>query len=411
MPGYAAALADYKRRVDGDSIRIAGTPSNNSDQDSGRRKSLLAALFSSGDENEQEVVEADAQMVAEAKPERKRRKDDDQQVVMAAAETEQKPEDDFTAPVPKVRPAFNNEDQLTIQTALLGRNKNPAEEAMQAALSPQPADEAKADEAKQDEFADLAAYRVPVPELLGSRKRPGDGQDELMTASLDSSDVAELATVPVPDERPEAPVDQTVTASADTAGGIDVPAADVKPEEIAALAAQTDGDQADESTDEDEVAGMIDSLDNADADEKPASLAEMASLDVPKDTTMATRSLVLPADAADELDAAAAEPKAVVKGGRPKKAGLAQASNDEASTRVEPKLTKNLIAQWALTNGRVELLAKPVKAPRFVSKTIRKQPTEVYAAGFTQNTVQIDPARFSGTAVNFMAVKKFSDAN
>jgi hypothetical protein len=39
---------------------------------------------------------------------------------------------------------------------------------------------------------------------------------------------------------------------------------------------------------------------------------------------------------------------------------------------------------------------------------MRKQPNEVYADGFSQNTAQVDPARFSGTAANFMPVKKFT---
>lgn len=52
-------------------------------------------------------------------------------------------------------------------------------------------------------------------------------------------------------------------------------------------------------------------------------------------------------------------------------------------------------------------LSKPVKAPRFVSKSLRVAPTTVYAAGFTSNNGAVDTARFSGSAVNFMEVKKF----
>ena len=144
------------------------------------------------------------------------------------------------------------------------------------------------------------------------------------------------------------------------------------------------------------------------ASDQQNNLAEMASLDIPRDTKTATRSFVLPADVASELDDAVAEPKVVRKGARPKTADAQQA---DSSSRTEPKLTKNLIAQWALSKGRVEIMARPVKAPRFVSQSLRKQPTEVYAEGFQANAVQIDPARFSGTAVNFMPVKKFSETN
>ncbi len=79
--------------------------------------------------------------------------------------------------------------------------------------------------------------------------------------------------------------------------------------------------------------------------------------------------------------------------------------------RTEPKLTTQIISQWALSKARVELNSKPVKAPRFVSPTLRAQPTAVYTAGFSPKTASVDPGRFSGNAVNFMEVRKFDKAN
>jgi hypothetical protein len=203
----------------------------------------------------------------------------------------------------------------------------------------------------------------------------------------------------VPGVRPEAQL-----AKADD--GETMPAGDLKPEEIAALAAETGDDQGDGSTDEDDTASIINSLDQADAKDSQGNLAEMASLDVPKKAL--TRSFTLPAD----VKIGDAEPvvqpviQKVTKGGRPHKSEADAAAAD--SVRAEPKLTQNMIAQWALNKGRAEVLTKPVKAPRFVSRTMRKQPTEVYADGFIQTTAQVDPARFSGAAVNFLSVKKFS---
>ena len=98
----------------------------------------------------------------------------------------------------------------------------------------------------------------------------------------------------------------------------------------------------------------------------------------------------------------------MTKGARLKAGDTTDAASND-STRVEPKLTENLIAKWALTNGRSEIVAKPVKAPRFVSRTMRKQPTEVYADGFTLEAAQVDPGRFSGSAVDFIPVKKFDN--
>jgi uncharacterized protein YcbK (DUF882 family) len=400
MPGYAAALADYKRRVGSNAIEVAGGNSKNSDN-ARASKSLLAALFSRADENEEEITEVPAK-AEQPKADRRRNKPiDEQPILTAAADENVAQEEKINAPVPVVRPAFND-DQPTIETALLGgMKKNSAEEAMQAALTPKPEEALVAqDQETKDEFANLAQYHIPVPELLAARKRPGDSDGELLTASLDPSDVATMSSVPVPGSRPEEQASQDQAASGEQVAKADdgetMPAGDLRAEEIAALAAETSDDQADvASTDED----IADSLDQADKDAQ-GNLAEMASLDIPKETTV-TRSFTLPANVKFEDEAPVV--KKVVKGARPNHDAVDAAVADNA-----PKLTTNMIAQWAMTKGRAEVLGKPVKAPRFVSRTMRKQPNEVYADGFSQNTAQVDPARFSGTAVNFMPVKKFT---
>jgi uncharacterized protein YcbK (DUF882 family) len=371
MPGYASALADYKRRVGSDAILVAGGGSNNSDRDTTKRKSLLAALFGGGDEDEGDIAEAEVQVAAA--PAAKSKPETQQAILTAAVEPEDKP---INAPVPSLRPV--EPQQPAIETALLSTSRNPAEEAMQAALTPKPEE--------QPEFVDLAKVHVPAPSLLGERKQPGDGEAQTLTASLDPSTAALLTAVPVPGARPaeeqvkaKAPVD--VAAKDDE---IEVPAGDVKPEEIAALAAQSNPSAHADTTDEDEVAGIIDSLDEpAPAQDK---LAELASLDVTPEAT--TRSF---------------QPAAAMQAAKP----VAKTAKKKVSG---PELTGNMIAKWALSKGRVAEVSKPVKAPRFVSKTMRVQPTEVYAEGFTQ-AAKVDPARFSGSAVNFIPVKKFPETN
>ena len=396
MPGYNSALADYKRRVGSSTILVAGGSSTNSDSDSKPGKSLLAALFSRADEDEGDFNDA-PEAVAE-KPAKKVKEEPQEEILTASVEEEK-----IAAPVPRVRPAFAEEETETLQTALLSTKKNAAEDAMKAALTPQAdALETAGKEDETSEFSNLAQYKIPVPDLLGERKRPGDGE-EVLTASaetLDGATMAALGGVPVPGFRPED--GQKLVASADD--DLNAPAPDLKAEEVAALARDT-GEKlnADQQTDEDEVAGMIDSLDNADKTNADANLAEMASLDLPKETV--TRGFAIPASLPD--DDAAMTPKAATKGHRLTRQEAKADAND--STRIEPKLTQNLIAQWALTKGRAEVLAKPVKAPRFVSRTMRKQPTAVYAEGFSLDTAEVDPDRFSGTAVNFMPVKKFEN--
>jgi len=397
MPGYNAALADYKRRVGSNAILVAGGSSKNSDSDVGERKSLLASLFSRADEDEGYINDV-PETVAE-KPSKKVKEEPQEEILTASVEEEK-----IAAPVPRVRPAFAEQETETLQTALLSTKKNAAEDAMKAALTPQPdALETAGKEDETPEFSNLAQYKIPVPNLLGERKRPGDGE-EMLTASaetLDGATMAALGGVPVPVFRPE-DGQKVVTAAADD---LNAPAPDLTESEVAALARESGENlTGDARTDEDEVAGMIDSLDNADKANANANLAEMASLDLPKGVI--TRSLVIPASLSDDNEVAVA-PKVATKGRRLTRQEAEADAND--SIRIEPKLTQNLIAQWALTKGRAEVIAKPVKAPRFVSRTMRKQPTAVYADGFSLNTAEIDPDRFSGTAVNFMPVKKFEN--
>lgn len=96
------------------------------------------------------------------------------------------------------------------------------------------------------------------------------------------------------------------------------------------------------------------------------------------------------------------------KGGRPSKQDAADADAGRATVTTAPKLTDKMISQWAIAKARVEIGNRPVKAPRFVSPTLRAQPTAVYTDGFKVQTASIDPERFSGTAVNFLQVKKFN---
>jgi uncharacterized protein YcbK (DUF882 family) len=398
MPGYNVALADYKRRVGKDSILVAGGSSKNSDTETRESKSLLAALFSRADEDEGDMNDV-PETVAET-PKSKVKKEQPEEILVAKADEEEP----VKAPVPKVRPAYAEEETETL-TALFSTKKNPAEDAMKAALTPQleAVENGKPQDEEKPEFSDLAEYKIPVPEILGDRKRPGDSQgEELLLASaeaLESVSSAELGGVPVPALRPET---EKVLTTASVDEDLDAPAPELTSQEIARLARESGEDLTiDQRTDQDEVAGMIDSLDSADKAEEKAPLAEMASLDMPKASV--TRGLTIPVSLS--LDDVASEPKRPVKkGGRI--AGDASAND---SIRVEPKLTENLIAKWALTNGRNRIIAKPVKAPRFVSRTMRAQPTEVYVDGFRADATQVDAGRFSGTAVNFMPVKKFEN--
>jgi len=432
LPGYQQALADHKRRAGSVQIEVADTTTTT------KRKGFFAALFGGGADEEEETGQAAEEVLT---PTRKRDQPitttaEQEPVMTAALETEK--EKDINAPVPLVRPAFK-ETMSGNMTALLPTTRNVAEEALQAALPATPETEQN-----RETFVDLTAYRIPVPELLGKRNMAGDAEVEansVMTASVDpaaaaAAETGELAFVPVPGTRPalaeallaqaaEAKVDEKKVEQASlspdviaaleksearpVAGGVTIPAAEAAEEgtedyqrEAAELARATGAAENDYTTDEPSDSDGIMQMAALDTEAKPV----MRSVDF--------------GDAFDQPKGKEARAEPVNgehtgslpgKGKRPQKADAEADAATRDTIRTEPKLTKQIISQWALSKARFEVISKPVKAPRFVSRTMRAQPTSVYATGFTAATAEIDPGRFSGSAVNFMEVRKFNTQN
>ncbi|WP_199629019.1 DUF882 domain-containing protein [Rhizobium sp. OAE497] len=385
LPGYQQALADYKRRVNSDTL-VAAVGGDNL-ASSKKPKTLFAALFGGGADEEEDSSDDSAPVaVAKATPTKPE--------APAAAAEPPAPEEvqvaAVNAPVPQVRPAFAG--QLgggEVANAMLPANSgNAAQQALAAAT---------AQEDQPQQFADLSTYRVPVPELLGQRREPGDAE----VASIDPS-----MAVPTPVDRPVA-AENLLAAAADAdpdAAGDEAEAQQLSPAVAQQLA--KDGAAANQqvaalapSTVEQAISAAMPGSAKP-AEKAPVQLAALA----PAKTASFGDSFDMPQQRASD-DVA---PVAPSKGGRPTKAVAAAADAGRASIRTEPKLTQKMISQWALTNSRMEMVTKPVKAPRFVSQTLRAQPTAVYAEGFNVKTASIDPGRFSGTAVNFMEVKKFN---
>jgi len=391
LPGYELAVADYKRRVGASGIEVAGGGAKGAgDKETTKRKgTLFAMLFGAGgDEDEEPNAIASADL--EGSDEQPAAKAKVTQVaaaeqalpgvdnsVAAAAEQQQK----IAAPVPGVRPAFRDAD-AGIQTALVAPAKETAQEAWAAAL-PAPA------ATPQSEFADLTTYKIPVPQMLGKRGSNGDAGTGTLMASTDPNaavlpeDVAALGFVPVPGARPAG--EEALMAVADANVAVPSFAERVQPQAVAL--AQKPVEAAAEAQTRVALAAPVQK-------EQPV---EMAAF-VPQPTA-AARGAVFD-------NAFDANIEAPAKGKRPKKQEADAATR--SSVRTEPKLTQQIISSWALSNGRMATLSKPVKAPRFVSKSLRASPTTVYSAGFSNEAVTADTAKFSGTAVNFLEVKKFS---
>ncbi|MBY5356927.1 DUF882 domain-containing protein [Rhizobium leguminosarum] len=381
LPGYQQAMADYKRRVSGTQIQIASAS-----ESAPKHKTLFAALFGGGaDEQEDETDDSTPVAVAKATPPK---------AEPAPVEPQQTEVADVNAPVPQVRPAFSNQPAGSeVASALVAP---PSGSAAQQALTALPVDQAQ-----PQQFADLSAYSIPVPSLLGQRRAPGDAEvastDPMLTG-------ANGLPVPTPIERPAVAENLLAAAEADP---------------------EAEADEADQDALSPAVADALDQQRN-DGESQIASKAPPQTVEQAINVAMTQKApaakpplelaalapMTKSASFGDSFDEPAAESAVAqglpAKGGRPTQKEAAAADASRTTVRTEPKLTEKMISQWALTNARLEMASRQVKAPRFVSQTMRAQPTAVYAEGFNVKTASVDPARFSGTAVNFMEVRKFN---
>lgn len=384
LPGYQQALAEYKRRVaSGNTVMIA------EEKSSSRPRNFLAMLFGGGDEDEVEDIPEPAERPAVAQPQpapaapRQQPVGAAQEPVMVANALPGV--DAADAPVPQARPSLRPADN-SLAVALYQPPRNAAEDALQQVASgvPVPAN------APADEFADLASLNVPVPTLLNAR--PGAGPTEgVMTASIDPNSeamlLAEGMAVPVPAARPQVAEALLASAQAEAEAEVDeVEQAILSPEAAAAL----------EDSTMPEMAAPIPSSAPAQAElratpepapvEKPVEVASIPQ-ETPavEGTTQFGDMFDAPSDPVANADAAL--PK---KGGRP---GQEDAERAHMAMYGGTKLTKNMIEQWALNQGKFESVAKPVKAPRVVSRSLVAPATAV-PDGFRLDATTVDPSRF-----------------
>ncbi|ASR09148.1 DUF882 domain-containing protein [Rhizobium leguminosarum bv. viciae] len=382
LPGYQQAMADYKRRGSGPQIQIASAS-----ESAPKHKTLFAALFGGGaDEQEDESDDSTPVAVAKATPPK---------AEPVPAEPQQTEVADLNAPVPQVRPAFSNQPTSSeVANALVAPpSGNAAQQALAAALP--------ADQAQPQQFADLSAYSIPVPSLLGQRRAPGDAEVALADPMLTG---ANALPVPTPIERPAVAENLLAAADADPEAEADEADQDALSPALA--------DALDQQRNEGESQIASNAPPQTVEQAIKAAMTQKAPAAKPPLELAALAPMTKSASFGDGFDEPAVESAVAqglpAKGGRPTHKEAAAAGASRTTVRTEPKLTEKMISQWALTNARLEMASKQVKAPRFVSQTMRAQPIAVYAEGFNVKTASVDPARFSGTAVNFMEVRKFN---
>ncbi len=443
LPGYDIALADYKRRVSDTSIQSASTAGGSFRGDTPERKrpNLLAMLFGGGadeaEDNEEEEAPARSAPAAPAATARSAPAPAQApaappvappaSVMVASAEVSQ-PEA-INAPVPLSRPAFRSDGSPTgFANALYSSNSGSGRNAAQDALAMQAAAQADVNAGGNGQFADLAAYAVPVPTLLPPRSMKGDAQQNVLTASADPGALpADFGAVPLPLQRPETGIQPQAAA---TLAAAHVPAPSANPREDAA---RQDGHWKD--ADGQALTPALVAALSASVDPAPGSAAGSAAgsqakafVPVPASAPVAAAPAPAPVAASRPLPAqrpmeVAALPAKAAQGAargngqfgdafdRPKVASTAAATapvRGGRGGRVSSEgthggasagaLTGDMLAKWALNTNRAGASAS-VKAPRVVSRSLDGDYSAAYAGnGFkpVSATVAIDPSRFSG---------------
>ena len=381
LPGYQQALAEYKRRVaSGNTVMIA------EEKSSSRPRNFLAMLFGGGDEDEVEDVPEPAQRPSVASPQQAPAAPREQPVVTASEPVMVAAlpgVDAADAPVPQARPSLRPADN-SLAVALYQPPRNAAEDALQQVASGVPVPASPA-----DEFADLASLNVPVPTLLNPRPQAGSAEQGVMTASIDPNAEAMLLAdgmaVPVPTARPQVAEALLSQAQAEAEAEVDeVEQAILSPEAAAAL----------EDNTMPEMAAPIPSSAPKQAEltaaaapaQKPVEVASIPQEEVFEESTTQFGDM-FDAPLEPAPNAEAIMPK---KGGRP---GQEDAERAHMAMYGGTKLTKGMIEQWALNQGKFEAVTKPVKAPRVVARSLVAPATAV-PDGFRLDATTIDPSRF-----------------
>ncbi|EGP55279.1 hypothetical protein Agau_L100373 [Agrobacterium tumefaciens F2] len=389
LPGYEQALADYKKRVSSSSIQVASSAgSGPASSGGGKRKTLLQTLFGGGGDEDEDpdsiAAPEPAERPAVARPAAPQPAAPEPEQTIAVASAQSLPGVN-DAPLPTARPAFGNQPANTgLATALYSPARNAAQDALQAATTPTPASAP----AERQQFADLAEVSVPVPTLLGPRGMRGDAEGSILTASADGTTPAatgELASVPVPANRPAVAEALLAAANADPEGEDDL--ADARQDTLSptVVAALEQSGQAARS--------------QVQSAAVPTAAAFPAAVNHKVTVAPAETAKVEPKEGfGDAFDL-----KPAVNGGLT--AGLptkgSRPSKQDAAVSHQAmvgggRLTQDLISDWALNQNK-GTTGRSVKAPRVIANRMLSHDMSASAtsASFRPGAAAIESSRFS----------------
>ncbi|GHC64333.1 hypothetical protein GCM10010136_06220 [Limoniibacter endophyticus] len=393
LPGYDVAMANYKK------YQNSGTMMASASSSSGRGRGLLASLFGSGGEEEEDMAET---AVAAAAPSRAR---------SAPAPSAPVPAEEVATTVPNVAPTPLARPQMpgvpaatpapvAVPPADIPGNQ-PAPVAEQPALvaslpaaGPMPlaaprAALAAVNDEQQEAGGGMLAFagdnaRIPLPSPRPELARPspegGTARDEI--SQLLAMAQTEVDDAPVPAQRPAPAL--TVQA----------PRSDEKAEKgdsvvLAALSRDVVGASPAPKNEPLQPAKMLAGVPSREA---PPTLPESTPQQVAA-LREEPRLIAKPASARPAI-------RSTAKGARP----VAGESRHAAKPIVVPADGSD--ARWVLEGKHDEMVSQPPADARRAREIVRTAPKQVYTAGF-QAPKDIDTARFSGKAVNFMSVARF----
>ena len=395
LPGFDQALASYQARKKSGNVAIASLGSSSSS--SKRSGSLFAAFFGGGGADDEE----------------------DSSTVNVASS------DDEGAAAPAVQPKAVKATQPRVESA---DNKI-------RILPPELANPVELPASAQQEtiVASLPARDVPLP-LAAPRPQVDIGAVDQSSMGLYSTDQPateppaeqEVAlNIPVPTPRPgselQADSDRAVivaAATSDTASDMDLPLPAARPgdpatDEIAPLiaaapeeeAASEEGEEADEGEDAYTVASVPADVTAGAFPTSPEEIIPEATADDPTMLSYAATPRTALVNRAPGTD-----PASAVSSGVKTTAKTSRALRKDAKPEAKPKViaAQPQAARWALDSSYVASNSAGTKVPSFAHNLVRAAPNEVYTAGFQQGTQVADARRFTGKAVTFMTVARFS---
>jgi len=403
LPGFEQALASYQARKKSGNVAIASLGKSTSSSSSSRSGGFLAAFFGGGGADDEE---------------------DSSTVDVASGG------DDEGAAAPAAQPKAVKVDAKA--TAKAADNKI-------RIIPPELANPVDIPAAQQQEtiVAALPARDVPLP-LAAPRPQVDVGAVDQTSMGLYSTEQTATATepamepevalnIPVPTPRPnigpppelQTDADKAVivaAATADSASDMDMPLPVARPgepatsDEIAPLIAAAFDEDPDAEADEGEDVYTVASVpaDASTGSAFPTSPEEIIPEAKADDPTMLSYA-ASPRTAVTKRKPGT-DPTSAVSSGVKTTAKTGRAVRKDVKPEAKPKViaAQPQAARWALDSSYIASKSATSEAPSFANNLVRAAPSEVYTAGFQQGTEVADADRFSGKAVTFMTVAKFS---